>query len=160
MQDLINSFLSNTERKVNNIEAINANIFDLNYKTEYFDYILYRMNLFNIIQRSTDFGTLRSRDNFFSFALKCLFYIIPAIILGNYTDIYIEKLKQDKALGDNEIYYILLQTLINISTFYLILIFFSDFTSEFQVTIACSYFSVIYFGLQPNYINMIKDYIN
>lgn len=77
-----------------------------------------------------------------------------------YWYIYIEKLKQDKALGNNDVYYILLQTLINISTFYLILIFFSDFTSEFQVTIAGSYFSVIYFGLQPNYINMIKEYMS
>lgn len=118
------------------------------------------MKLLNIIQRATDFGTLRSRTNFFSFTLKCLFYIIPAIILGHYTDIYIEKVKQDKALGDNDIYYILLQTLINISTFYIILIFFSDFTSEFQATIAGSYFIVIYFGLQSNYINMIKEYIS
>jgi hypothetical protein len=118
------------------------------------------MNLFNIIQRSTDFGTLRSRDNFFSFALKCAFYIIPAVILGNYTDIHIEKLKQDKALGENELYYILLQTLIIISTLYLILVFLSDFTSEFQVTIAGGYFIVLYFGLQTNYIHMIKDYIN
>lgn len=33
----------------------------------------------NIFNKATDFGTLRSRENFFSFALKCLFYIIPAI---------------------------------------------------------------------------------
>jgi hypothetical protein len=118
------------------------------------------MKPLNIVQRAIDFGTLRSRKNFFSFGLKCMFYIIPAIILGHYTDIYIKKLKQDKALGKNEIYYILLQTLINILTFYLILIFFSDFTSEFQVTIAGSYFIVIYFGLQPNYMIMIKEYMN
>lgn len=118
------------------------------------------MKILNIIQRATDFGTFRSRKNFVSFALKCIFYIIPAVLLGHYTDIYIEKLKEDKALGDNQLYYILLQTLINISTFYLILIFFSDFTSEFQVTIAGSYFSVIYFGLQPNYIHSIKEYMS
>jgi len=118
------------------------------------------MKPFNIIQRATDFGTLRSHKNFFSFALKCVFYIIPATILGHYTDIYVEKLKQDKILGENEIYYILLQTLINISTFYLILIFFWNFMSEFQKTIAGSYFIVIYFGIQSNYINMIKEYMS
>ena len=42
------------------------------------------MNLHNIIERATDFGTFRSRENFISFSLKCIFYIIPAIILGNY----------------------------------------------------------------------------
>jgi hypothetical protein len=34
------------------------------------------------------------------------------------------------------------------------------FTSEFQVTIAGSYFIVLYFGMQTNYIRMIKHYIN
>jgi len=52
------------------------------------------MRLLNIIQKSIDFGTLRSRENIFSFTLKCLFYIIPAIILGNYTDITIKNIKK------------------------------------------------------------------
>jgi hypothetical protein len=52
------------------------------------------MNL--IIQRATDFGTFRSRKNFFSFTLKCIFYIIPAVILGNYTDITIKIIKKIK----------------------------------------------------------------
>lgn len=44
------------------------------------------MRIYNIIEKATDFGTLRSQDNFFSFTLKILIYIIPAVILGNYTD--------------------------------------------------------------------------
>lgn len=118
------------------------------------------MKLSDIIQRATDFGTLRSRDNFFSFTLKILFYIIPAVILGNYTDIIIKRLQKDKVFGGNILYYILLQTLIVISTLYLILIFLSDFISEFQVTIAGGYFIVLYFGMQTNYISMIKEYIS
>ena len=31
------------------------------------------MKLFNIFERATDFGSFRSRENFFSFALKCFF---------------------------------------------------------------------------------------
>jgi hypothetical protein len=42
---------------------------------------------------------------------------------------------------------------------YLILILFSDFTSEFQVTLAGSYFIVMYFNIQNNYIDMINKYI-
>jgi hypothetical protein len=118
------------------------------------------MRLSDIIQRATDFGTVRSRDNFFSFTLKILFYIIPAIILGDYTDIIIKRLKINKILGENPIYYILLQTFIIISTLYLILIYFSDFISELQVTIAGGYFIVLYFGMQTNYISMIKECIN
>jgi hypothetical protein len=49
------------------------------------------MKLHKIINRSMDFGTLRSRNDLFSFTLKMIMYIIPAIILGNYTDIYVEK---------------------------------------------------------------------
>lgn len=118
------------------------------------------MKGFNIIERATDFGTFRSRDNFFSFALKVGFYIIPAVLLGNYTDIVVKKVKDDKILGDDILYYILLQTFIIISSLYLILIFLSDFMSEFQVTFAGGYFIVLYFGIQLNYINMIKDYMS
>jgi hypothetical protein len=112
----------------------------------------------NIIQRSIDFGTFRSRENFFSFTLKCVFYIIPAVILGNYTDIIIQNIKKKEALGEYTLSYILLQTLVTISTLYLILLFLSSYTSEFQVTIAGGLFSVFYFGMQTNYVQMIKEY--
>lgn len=118
------------------------------------------MNMRNIIQRATDFGTFSSRKNFFSFALKCLFYIVPAAVLGNYTDIAIKRIEKDKLLGDHIIYYILLQTLIIISTIYIILLLLTRYTNEFQVTLAGGFFSVLYFGIQTNYMLMIKDYIN
>ena len=66
----------------------------------------------------------------------------------------------DKKLGNLLIYYILLQTLIIISTLYIILILLTNYTNEFQVTIAGGFFSVFYFGIQTNYINMIKESIN
>jgi len=118
------------------------------------------MTFLNIFQRAIDFGTFRSRENFFSFALKCIFYIIPAVILGNYTDITIKRIKKNKELGDYMLYYILLQTLIIISTLYVILIFLTSYTNEFQLTIAGGFFVVLYFGTQTNYIYMIKEYIN
>jgi len=62
--------------------------------------------------------------------------------------------------GDYAVYYILLKTLISIFTLYLIILFFSNYTSEFQMTVAGGFFSVLYFGMQPNYINMIKEFIN
>jgi undecaprenyl pyrophosphate phosphatase UppP len=117
------------------------------------------MRIQDIIERATDFGSLRSRDNFFSFVLKILIYIVPAVILGNYTDITIKRLQEYKVFGDNKIYYILLQTLIIITTQYIFLIFLLKFISEFQVTIAGGYFIVLYFGIQTNYFNMIKEYI-
>ena len=118
------------------------------------------MKLVNIIHRATDFGTFRSRKNFFSFTLKCIFYIIPAIILGNYTDIIIQRIKNNKEFGDNIFVYILLQTLIIISTLYITLLLLTSYTNEFQVTIAGGFFSVLYFGIQTNYISMIKEYMN
>lgn len=117
------------------------------------------MKLIHIFQRATEFGTFRSRDNFFSFALKCLFYIIPAIILGDYTDQIVKNSKTKRILGDNTIYYILLQTFIIISTLYFIILYLSDYMSEFQLTLAGGFFIVLYFGIQTNYMDMIKDYI-
>lgn len=118
------------------------------------------MDLNNIIKRAIDFGSLRSRDNFLSFSLKCIFYIIPAVILGNYTDIFVKRMKQYKTLGNYIFYYILLQTFIIISTLYLILLLLTNYTNEFQMSIAGGFFIVLYFGIQTNYMDMIKQYIN
>ncbi len=118
------------------------------------------MVLHNIIQRATDFGTLRSRKNFFSFALKCVFYIIPAIILGHYSDLIVKQIQKYKVLGNYLLCYILLQTCIIISILYLILLSFSGYTNEFQNTIAGGFFIVLFFGMQTNYMSMIKQYMN
>lgn len=116
--------------------------------------------LLDIFERGTDFGTFRSRENLFSFTIKCIFYIIPAIILGIYTDVTIRRIKKNKILGDYTLYYILLQTLVHILTLYIILIFLSNYTSEFQVSLAGGFFIVLYFGIQTNYLLMIKEYID
>ena len=110
----------------------------------------------NAIQRATDFGTFRSRKNFFSFALKCVFYIVPAIILGNYTDVAIRKIQTN---NEDVLYYILLQTFVIIATLYIFLQFLTKYTNEFQVTIAGGFFAVLYFGMQTNYIVMIQEYM-
>jgi hypothetical protein len=116
-----------------------------------------KLNKLNdIIERATDFGTKRSHENIFSFTLKCLFFIIPAVMLGNYTDVTIKRVKNEKTLGNNLMSYILLQTLIIVSTFYLILLVSSGYASEFQLTIEGVFFMVLYFGMQSNYILMIK----
>lgn len=43
---------------------------------------------------------------------------------------------------------------------YIIILYLSDYISEFQVTVAGGYFIVLYFGIQTNYINMIKKYMS
>lgn len=118
------------------------------------------MKIKHIFKLATDFGTFNSRQHFVAFALKCLFYIIPAVIVGNYTDITVIKLKENNIFGENLIVYIILQTFIIITTFYLIIIFLSDFTSEFQLTLSGGFFIVLFFGMQTNYIHMIKQFIN
>jgi len=118
------------------------------------------MKIKNIFKLATEFGTFNSRQHYVAFALKCLFYIIPAVIVGNYTDVTVIKLKEYNVFGENLIFYIILQTFIIITTFYLIIIFLSDFTSEFQLTLSGGYFIVLYFAIQTNYIHMITQFIN
>jgi len=117
------------------------------------------MGFSDIIDRVTHFGTTRSRENFLSFALKIFFYIIPAVLLGFYTDKLVRKLREEKQCGSHILSYILLQTFIDITVLYLLLVFVSSYISEFQTTIAGSYFIVLYFGIQVNYIHMIHAYI-
>lgn len=123
-------------------------------------YTTERMKIGHIIERATDFGSSRSRKYFLSFLLKIGLYIIPAVILGNFTDITVQKMETSQLLGENTFYYILLQTLFIISTLYLFVILFQDYVSEFQDTIAGSFFVVLYFGMQTNYIDMLKYIMN
>lgn len=114
----------------------------------------------DIFHEATRFGTFHSPSNFFVFGLHCIFYIFPAIILGNYTDVMIQRIKMENELGDHLLNYILLQMLVNISTLYLIILFLAKYTSEFQVTIPGSLFGVLYFGMQPKFLDMLKEYVN
>ena len=116
--------------------------------------------LANIVQRATEFGTFRAQDTFFSFVLKIFFYIVPAVILGHYTDVIVKKLQKDKVLGNTLLYYILLQTFIVVSTIYLLAMCVSDYAREFQMTLAGMYFVVLYFNIQTNYIAMIQEYMH
>jgi len=118
------------------------------------------MNVTDIFQRATAFGTSRSRSTFASFTLKILFYIVPAVILGYSTDRFIKQLKKEQALGTNLLSYILTQTFLIIATVYIIVVFLADFMSEFQVTFAGGFFIVLYFGIQLEYIHMIQKYID
>jgi hypothetical protein len=118
------------------------------------------MKLSKIIDRTTDFGSIRSRNDLISFTLKIMIYIIPGVILGHFTDITIKKMKNDNVFGKVVIYYILLQTIFNIVTLYLFILFLPKFTKEFQTTVSGGYFTVLYFSMQPNYIHMLKEYMN
>lgn len=115
--------------------------------------------LLTMIEHATDFGSFRSRNHLFPFMLKIIMYIIPALILGHYTDVIVKKMKTHKTLGENELYYILYQSLINVVTLYIFVLFLPDFASEFQRTISGGYFVVLYFGMQTNYIEMLKEYM-
>ena len=114
------------------------------------------MKIKKILTDSLDFGTNNARDNIFSFALKILFYIIPAVLFGYYTDRIVVVAKKRKIFGENEIHYIFLQTILIVSTLYLLVSALTAFMSGIQQTIAGSFFVVMYFGMQTNYIVMLK----
>jgi len=118
------------------------------------------MKLSNIIGRATNFGTLHSRNDLLSFIIKILIYIIPAVLLGHFTDIAVKKYETHNLFDKSIIYSILLQTIINIVTLYLFILFLPRFMSEFQTTMAGGYFIVLYFSMQTNYIDMLQKYLN
>jgi len=117
------------------------------------------MKLFKIIEKATDFGTFRSRQNLFSFTLKILLYIFPAIVIGHYTEMTVQHMKARGVFGENEMNYIILQTAFIIITMYIFVMLLKDYMSEFQASVAGGYFIALYFGIQTNYIIMLKDYM-
>lgn len=116
-------------------------------------------NMQTIISRATNFGTFESRKGIYSFMLKILFFMIPAIIIGHSIDTYIENMRKKGILGNNYINYIILQTIIILFIMYIFVIYFSRFAKEFQTTTAGAFFIAMFFGFQSNYVNDIKQFI-
>jgi hypothetical protein len=115
------------------------------------------MNIGEIINKATNFGTIKHNDNFISFFMKILFYFIPASILGHYTDLAIIHMQNRKILGNSVLVYIFIQLLIITITLYLLVVIVNDYLYEFQVTIPGCFFIVFYFGLQTNFFVMLKN---
>lgn len=118
------------------------------------------MKIYKTFNRIFKFGPPYYRHDLMSFTIKTLIYIIPAVILGHFTDIAVKKSRTRKIFGKNIIFYILFQTIINIVTLFLLTLLFPRFMSEFQTTISGGYFIVLYFSIQTNYINMLKEYMS
>lgn len=117
------------------------------------------MKLFDNIKHAFVYSLSNSRNNIFIFAFKIIIYIIPAIILGHYTDIIVKSLQTRKTLGDQVVHYVLIQTFLNITSLYLLVYFLTKFSNEFQKSIAGGYFIVLYFGMQTNYIEILQQYM-
>jgi hypothetical protein len=118
------------------------------------------MDLNNILKKATNFKDRHSQKNFIAFVIKCFFFIIPALLLGNYTDRTVEKIKKNKIFGNNTFFYIFFQTMIIIISLYLILLISTDYINSFGFTLSGNLFITLYFGIQINYILMIKDFLN
>lgn len=117
------------------------------------------MKTSDIFKNSINFGTHDSDKNLLSFTIKMVIYMLVSLILGHYTDEFIESLYENKVLGEKKITYIILQTFIIIFTFYIFILFFKNFTGEFQVTIPGAFFTYMYFGVQHFYVKILKDVV-
>lgn len=114
------------------------------------------------LQHALDFGKSSKiqrieRTHFVSFLFKVLTMIVPAIILGHYNDEYIRKLQREKVLGDKRYKYILFQTISSIAIIYIIYRIFNSYADEFQTTSAGLFFTALFWSVQTNYVNNIKE---
>jgi hypothetical protein len=103
-----------------------------------------------------DFGQPDTKnESFVKLNAKTLAMIIPAVILGHYIDVFVEKqIKLSRRMS------VLVQTLINVSVIYALHLIDYAYTKEFQTTFAGLFFSGLFFGLQTNYITNIKSVLS
>lgn len=94
------------------------------------------------------------------FFIKCICYIIPAIILGYSIEKSLNSLKKKEKNSNNLIYYIIFQIIINILILYILFKINNNYTKEFQDTIAGLTFVAFYFSMQPNLYTNIQTYID
>lgn len=109
-----------------------------------------------------DFGETPTNRSIVSFSIKSLALLVPGIILGYIIDKYVKKLYDAKKLGDNILYYIILQTIISVLLMFVIsnIDSYVEISHEFQNTFAGLFFVSLFFGMQSNYIYLLQQYLD
>jgi hypothetical protein len=109
------------------------------------------------IKNGLSFGNENHNKHFISFFVKCLAFVIPAILFGIAIDVLIDKVKQRNCFGDHIWIYISLQFLFNIYVLYVTLkVLNREYASEFQNTLPGMFFSTIFFGVQLKWFKNIQ----
>jgi hypothetical protein len=111
------------------------------------------------ISAGLTFGKQTTDKSFTSFTIKIIALLIPGIIAGNAIDNFVKYLYDKKILGNDELYYIFIQTIISIIFLYILSVL-SNYTDEFQNTFAGIYFTGLFFSMQTNYISYLQMYMN
>lgn len=122
-------------------------------------------HIYTGVKNALDFGGSTKiqkieRTHFVSFFLKVLLMIVPAILLGHYTDEYVRKLQDANHFGSEKWKYIVLQTVASIFVVYLIYRLFHPYSDEFQTTSAGLFFSALFWSVQTRYVQNIKDVLS
>ena len=89
-------------------------------------------------------------ESFLTLNIKSMMLILPAIILGHYLDEIVDNMKL-KRLNS-----VILQTFLNVLVIYILHKISTNYTKEFQVSLAGLFFSALFFGMQTNYIKNLK----
>lgn len=110
------------------------------------------------IREGIKFGK-KDSTRFGSLMLKTMSLLIPGIVLGHIIDRITNKLKEEKKFGENILTYIIIQTILSISVFYMLISKVKTYTYEFQNTYSGLYFVSLFFGMQTMYIKNLQEYL-
>ncbi len=114
--------------------------------------------MFEYIKNGLTFGNEEHNTHFVSFFIKCLAFVIPAIVLGIVIDLLVYRLQVQNKCGKHLWTYITLQFLINIILLYMSLkVLNVGYANEFQTTIPGMWFSTILFGVQIKWFKNIEN---
>lgn len=91
--------------------------------------------------------------------VKVFTFLFPGVVLGHYIDQYINKLKNEKRLGNNLLVYIFIQTVVSVMIVYYLVNFAKSYTKEIESSIAGVFFASLYFNMQTHYIDNIQHYL-
>jgi hypothetical protein len=93
-----------------------------------------------------------ARESFMVLNIKSMMLILPAIVFGHFLDELVEKMNIKSKTTS-----VIIQTLLNIFTIYILHTFLRSYSKEFQLTLAGLFFSALFFGMQTNYISNLKS---
>ncbi len=108
---------------------------------------------------SFHFGKSAGRKPFFIFLFKTLFFILPAILISHLLDEFMNSLYNKTDYDSIHVIMLVIHMFLIITVMYVFIIYFENYSYEFQTTIAGSFFIALFFGFQPYFMDHLKYYI-
>lgn len=98
-----------------------------------------------------------THTDFLPFTIKFIAMSVPGVVLGHYIDQGVYKVQRLGWMGEKPFAYVCIQMMAWIVMFYGLYTYITEYTNEFQGSVAGIFFIALFFTVQTNYVANLQQ---